>query len=66
MPDNTVNVLLDEQLEIVKGEVRQYVALKDQIDTLNKRKDDIKGRIFAVAENYGEPRIYELNLKSKI
>jgi len=55
MPDNSVDALLDEQLEIVKGEVRQYVALKDQIDSLNKRKDDIKGRIFAVAENYGEP-----------
>lgn len=44
----------DVSLEIIKSEVRQYQTLKDEVDLLNKRKDDIKGRIFQTAEAQGE------------
>jgi tetrahydromethanopterin S-methyltransferase subunit A len=41
-------------LDIIKSEVRQYQALKDEVELLNKRKDDVKGRIFQSAETQGE------------
>jgi len=53
-------------LETVKSEVRQYQSLKDEVDLLNKRKDDVKGRIFSAAEAYGEQSdkghfVFEIN-----
>lgn len=43
------------ELDIIRREVQQYVALKDQIDTLGERRDEIKKRLMASTEQLGEP-----------
>jgi hypothetical protein len=49
MSESTASVV-----QTLISEVRQYQALKDEVDLANKRKDEVKGRIFSATENYGE------------
>lgn len=43
------------EIDILRREVQQYVSLKDQIDALGVRRDEIKKRLMTSAESFGEP-----------
>lgn len=43
------------ELDNVRREVQQYVGLKDQIDQLTSRRDEIKKRLLSVATEFGTP-----------
>lgn len=41
------------ELDHIRREVQQYVALKDQIDQLDERRNEIKKRLISSAEQLG-------------